>query len=272
MHSLRRFVYRTIPCWFRPQTVTLDFGRYAFRIARPWNSSAGLGLLLNGVADYEPETMRLFGQLVRKSSSLVDIGANIGVFTAVAKCVNPTIKVWAFEPEPKIYSLLAETIRANAWNHVTAEQMALSDSDGTADLFISGELEASLNPEFRPGAIKHTCPVRKLDTYCADHAISEIDLIKIDTESTEPQVFSGGLGILKKCRPDIICEVLAGRTERKLEALLQPLGYRYFHITGEGLVSREEISGDREYKNLNYFFTARKDFDPGHIRADSTVS
>jgi FkbM family methyltransferase len=261
-----------MPPWFRPQTVSLSFAGHSFKIARPWNSSAGLGLLLNGVADYEPETMRLFGQLVRKSSSLVDIGANIGAFTAVAKCVNPTIRVWAFEPEPKTYSLLTETIRANAWNDVWAEQMALSESDGTADLFVSGELEASLNPEFRPGAIKHPCPVRKLDTYCAEHGISEIDLIKIDTESTEPQVFMGAIEILKKCRPNIVCEVLAGRTEKKLEALLQPLGYRYFHITGEGLVPREEISGDREYKNLNYFFTTTKDFDSGQIRTDSAGS
>ncbi len=256
---VKNLIFRTMPGWLRPKTVVLRYGARSFKLARPWDSSVGVGLVLNGVANYEPETTRLFTQLVQRSQSLVDIGANIGTFTAVAKCVNPAIKVWAFEPESKLYSLLTDTICANAWNDVFAEQMALSDSDGTTDLFVWGESEASLNPGFRPGAVKHTCQTRRLDAYCAERAITSIDLIKIDTESTEPQVFSGSIAMLKKCRPDIICEVLAGRTEKKLEELLKPLGYRYFHVTGDGLVPTERISGDPEYKNLNYLFTVKED-------------
>jgi FkbM family methyltransferase len=257
---IKKLFFRNMPRWLRPKVVPLSFSGHSFKLARPWDSLVGQGLLLNGVDDYEPETMRFFSQLVQKSSSFVDIGANIGVFTAVAKCVSPAIRVYAFEPEPKSYSLLTDTVGLNVWKDVVVERMALSAFDGKTDLFVSGESEASLNPGFRPGAFKHTCQTRKLDTYCAERGISKIDLIKIDTESTEPLVFKGSIEILKRCKPNLICEVLAGRTERELEGLLKPLGYRYLHITGEGLVPREEISGDPEYRNLNYFFTARKDF------------
>jgi hypothetical protein len=81
-----------------------------------------------------------------------------------------------------------------------------------------------------------------------------VDLVKIDTEGTEPEVLASGREMLVRDRPWIICEVLHGLTEDRLHAVLDPLGYRAFHITRRGLVPRQRIVGDPRYVERNYLF------------------
>jgi hypothetical protein len=52
----------------------------------------------------------------------------------------------------------------------------------------------------------------------------------------------------------MICEVLKDRgSERALEEILRPLGYKFYLLTHDGAVARENIEGHPEF--LNYFFT-----------------
>ena len=93
-----------------------------------------------------------------------------------------------------------------------------------------------------------------VDTFARDHHLDGIDLMKIDTETTEPEVLRGALETLRRDHPSIVCEVLAGRgSEGGLEEILRPLGYRYYLLTPEGPVLRERIEGHPAW--LNYFFT-----------------
>jgi hypothetical protein len=67
-----------------------------------------------------------------------------------------------------------------------------------------------------------------LDEYAARQGIDRVDLVKIDTESTEPSVLRGMRAILEKSRPHLIIEVLPNwNTMPELEAILAPLGYRH---------------------------------------------
>ncbi len=78
--------------------------------------------------------------------------------------------------------------------------------------------------------------------------------MKIDTESTEPDVLRGAAKLLARDRPNIFCEVLKGRgAEGLLEEILEPLGYRFFLLTPEGAQERERIEGHPQW--LNYLFT-----------------
>ena len=47
-----------------------------------------------------------------------------------------------------------------------------------------------------------------LDEYCLNKKIKQIDLIKIDVEGAEMELFKGAQSILTSVRPLIICEVL----------------------------------------------------------------
>ena len=95
--------------------------------------------------------------------------------------------------------------------------------------------------------------VFKLDQFVQEKGIEKIDLMKIDTESTEPDVLRGAISILEKSHPNIVCEVLGRGSERDLQEILRPLGYRFYLLTPEGAIEREHIEGHPEF--LNYLFT-----------------
>ena len=94
----------------------------------------------------------------------------------------------------------------------------------------------------------------RLDTVMHAHGGSRVDLVKLDTEGTEPAVLAGARELLARDEPFIVCEVLHGLTEAGLHAALEPLGYRWFAITAAGLVERPRIAGDPAYRERNWLF------------------
>ena len=61
---------------------------------------------------------------------------------------------------------------------------------------------------------------------------------------------------LARDRPDVFCEVLAGRdTGPALEEMLGPIGYRYYLLTDAGPQERTTIAGDAHF--LNYLFSPK---------------
>jgi hypothetical protein len=68
-------------------------------------------------------------------------------------------------------------------------------------------------------------------------------LIKIDVEGFEDEVLKGAQALVRKHRPDIICEILPG-AEESTEAIgnmLEPLGYRWYCFENSGLEAREHL-------------------------------
>jgi hypothetical protein len=116
---------------------------------------------------------------------------------------------------------------------------------------------SSLSLEFMRSAVElrqMPVPVTTLDRFVREHGISRVDLVKVDTESTEPEVLRGMMETLRRDHPVIFCEVLPGRgSEKRLQEILQSLGYHNYLLTPNGPVCRESIEGHPEW--LNYLFT-----------------
>jgi len=107
-----------------------------------------------------------------------------------------------------------------------------------------------------------------LDVFIRNSGIEHVDLLKIDTESTEPQVLLGMLETLRRDRPSIICEVLRGRgAEDRLEDILGGLGYRYYLLTPTGPMRVPRVRGHEAW--LNYLFTLS---DPNDLRGHSVAA
>lgn len=210
---------------------------------------------------YEPETTSLFTELAREAEVILDIGAADGVYSVFAAAANPAARILAFEPGAGAAALCARNFELNqpVTRNVELRRIALGAEDGESVLYVAGETggTSSLNPAFRRERVEERVQVRAGDSLAAELGIARVDLIKIDTESTEPDVLRGFAGQLRSARPDIICEVLHGRTERALESLLRPLGYRFYWITDGGLVPRDSLDGDPSYRQPNYLFRAR---------------
>lgn len=227
-----------------------------------------------GWAGYEPETAPLFYLLATRSAVMVDVGAYVGFFTLLAAHANPAGRVYAFEPLPAAYARLLDHVARNGLANVVCEPAAVSREKGQADFFHAAAeatqdiasdghssipCSSSLSASFMSsasGVVSTRVAVTTLDGYLAGRQGQHVDLMKIDTETTEPDVLDGAAGLLKAKHPMIFCEVLPGpETGPRLQALLFPLGYRAYHLTPRGPEPRDRIEGHPTW--LNYLFAAR---------------
>lgn len=224
---------------------------------------SGTSNYLYWLDEYEPETTSLFTRLARSSQTILDIGAADGLYAILAAAENPRARILAFEPGRGAAAMCAKNIALNVplTSRVELRSIALGETDAETTLYVAGASggNSSLNPEFRSDRVEETVTVRRGDRMMEELGIQRVDLIKADTESTEPAVLRGLHATLVRDRPDVICEVLRGRTEVELEAILRPLGYRYLHITADGLRAHETIAGDGKYQLPNFLFTHKSD-------------
>ena len=257
--------------WLAPQRMVRRIpvaGRIAFQLPNSrrlvlqatGTDKIATRLYWDGIDGYEPDTFRVFVRLLVGSRVFLDIGANTGIFALYAAMNDPMRRVHAFEPLPEVAECLRRTAAINGLNNLWVESAAVGDHNGEATLYVPERADSSFptDASTRPGFRDHTrtivTPAVTLDSFVADRRLEGVDLIKIDTESTEPLVLTGGRELLRREKPLVICEVLHGRTEREIEAVLRGLSYRFYWMTDAGLVEKASIEGDRTYKYLNYLF------------------
>jgi FkbM family methyltransferase len=215
-----------------------------------------------GWAGYEPETVPLFFQLASRARVTFDVGAHVGFFTLLAGHANPNGRVFSFEPMAAVHERLRQNVALNGLDNVECIASAAGDTDGHAEFYhVFGGLpsSSSLSLEFMSacGGELHSTriPVITIDKLVREKRIGRVDLLKIDTENTEPQVLRGMLDTLARDRPSIVCEVLKGRgSEEALQDILSSFGYRYYLLTPNGPELRDRIEGHPAF--LNYLFVA----------------
>jgi len=212
-------------------------------------------LYWRGVKAFEPETIRIFLKLLKEAGNIVDIGANTGLYALIAAADNPTRNVYAFEPAPRIFSRLQRNIDANKFTNVFVYNSAATHYDGDITLYIpDGTIssEASTRKGFCAAREEVSVQAIRMDTFVSRNDISNIDLIKIDTEGTEDCVFEGMKELIQQQKPLIICEVLHGDIEGKIQRILDAFNYTYYWITNGGLVLKKDIVGDASNRERNY--------------------
>lgn len=145
----------------------------------------------------EPE-LRLVPFLADPARITIDVGANVGLYAHAAR--KHSLEVWAFEPVPRLQSVL----RNNLGSRVRVLAYALSDRDGKAMLRI---------PLFNNRAIYTRASLERLDEGDATQEIAiecrrldsfdlgPVGFIKIDVEGHELAVLRGGLQTVKTHRP-----------------------------------------------------------------------
>lgn len=213
-----------------------------------------------GWTGYDGECGPTFFRLAQRADVVLDVGAYVGFYTLLAGHANPEGRIHAFEPLPAIHERLTGNVALNKLSNVECHLAAVGETSGLADYFHGADLlptSSSLSFDFMKTAAdvqRSTVRVIRLDEFIESRQISRVDLMKVDTESTEPEVLRGMKTVLARDRPHIVCEVLPGRnTERAIEEVLQPLGYRYYLLTPEGPQPTDRIVGHPEW--LNYLLT-----------------
>jgi FkbM family methyltransferase len=133
--------------------------------------------------------------------TVVDLGANIGVYTLLAaSLVGEQGRVYAFEPDPDNYALLVKNVEANGYHNVVCRQQAVSDRSGEAPLF-KGEYGVSHSlstfAAVDPG-LSRTVATTSLDDFFRGQGWPPVDFIKMNIEGWECFVIRGMKGVLDR--------------------------------------------------------------------------
>ena len=178
---------------------------------------------------FEPETTPILWHLASRARTVLDIGAHIGVMSLLAAHANPSASVFAFEPFRPVYSRLCLNAGLNKLTNLECLNLAAGDVNGTLELYYIDDSDGllpsstSMRREFIERSLEYyRLPLSQLrhapvstvtvDSFVESRGIDRVDLVKIDTESTEPSVIRGMLSTLRRDRPSIIVEILPGRS------------------------------------------------------------
>ncbi|MEX2264186.1 MAG: FkbM family methyltransferase [Bryobacteraceae bacterium] len=197
---------------------------------------------------FEPKETEIIRVHLRSGMTFVDVGANVGYFTALAaSLVGPKGRVIAFEPSPYAFERLRRMIDINKLDHVRVVHAGLSDRAGRLKLYLgvgSRNHAPTMVPHDNATAVE--VPVRTLDSVMEEMGVDHIDLIKIDVEGHEPRVLEGAQKLLRDRRVQaVLCEfneywlVQGGSSPERLQAL----------IADGGLVEATQASSGRSLEN-----------------------
>lgn len=152
-------------------------------------------LVLNGTHSVHEE-IETAAPYLSRATVLVDIGANIGLYTLFARKLMPaSARIVAFEPHPRTVRKLRQNLDLNGADNVTAINAAVGARNETLSLFISSPTNAGRNTMLQtsddPGeAPAVEVPVRPLLDVLHEQGVDHIDVLKIDVEGFEAEALA----------------------------------------------------------------------------------
>jgi FkbM family methyltransferase len=199
---------------------------------------------------WEKTSLRLWHQLCADADSILDVGANTGVYALLAKTTNPRAKVFAFDPVERVFAKLVRNVELNGYD-ITCIKKAASNSDGKAVIYDTPSAHTysvTVNTDHRgkPDAFPVEIETTTLDTFVDEYGLSSIDLMKIDVETHEAEVLEGLSAHLKLFRPTLLIEILNAEVARGVEKAISEVDYLFFDIDEAGDVrqSAQLSAGD----------------------------
>jgi FkbM family methyltransferase len=201
---------------------------------------------------YEKVSINLWKELCKHSKVIMDVGANSGVYTLVAKAMNKDADVHAFEPIERVFNTLEKNIQINSF-HVSTVKKALSNGDGTAiiyDVNTPNQYAASLSRNvFGSDVHEEVIETIRLDSYIRQNQITGIDLIKIDVERHEPEVLTGMGSYLHTMKPAMLIEIVEEENAQRILSIIGDIGYLFFDINENSGCTLKPSLGKSSYNN-----------------------
>ena len=163
---------------------------------------------------YEKIELDVFERLTRSSQRVVDVGANVGLYTCLAATwLPPDGRVTAFEPVPANLQYLHQNVGQNTLSdRVVIEEMAVGDGPGVIDIYL---VEGSIGTHSASArnaldsTRSVTVAVVSLDQYLADRSGPRTDILKVDVEGYEGHVLRGARTLLRNDGPTLLVEFMA---------------------------------------------------------------
>jgi FkbM family methyltransferase len=194
--------------------------------------------------EYCPAEWKLLEQLVKPGMTVVELGANIGTHTVPMARLCAPGRLWAFEPQPRVFQVLCANLALNDIGNVLAYPDAGGEAEGFAvmpqiDYGVVGNFGGvGVLPEAARGVRVRITPLDSLP-------LPACHVLKIDVEGSEPAVLRGAARTIAKFRPLIYIENDRHDQQQEVISLIAGQGYRlHWHLPR--LFSADNFNGAAE--------------------------
>jgi len=225
--------------------------------------------LIRAHAEESIAEFKIIKELVRPGDFVLDVGANIGMFTKhLSLLVGDRGRVLSIEPMPWTFDVLRSNVGKLQLNNVDLTECAISDANGSVTMQVprSGSMGENF---YRASIVRNAADQslrqanmesRTLDSLLSER-MAEVSFIKCDVEGHELSCIKGAAGVIEAVHPAWFIEVSgdpdeSGSTARATIELLMSAGYGVYWLDGDTLVER--CTGDQ---STDYFFLTRN-----HVR------
>ncbi len=220
-----------------------------------------LKLLCSSLLEKDPE-LRVVRCLVKPGDSVIDIGANVGVYSKIlSELVGPEGHVYSIEPFPPTFEILCYNVRILRLDNVEPINVAISDSEAVVTMVLPYD-SSGAETHYRAFIVKDHADTRKEMTNVQATTIDSrflrtpgtISFIKCDVEGHELACIKGAAKFLAWSQPAWLIEVSGEPDDNDSAAhsvfkILCDQGYFAWWFDGSKL--RKRRPGD---KSTNYFF------------------
>lgn len=186
--------------------------------------------------------INLLLKFIQKNFYVIDAGAFLGSHSRAFSEACPSGRIFAFEPNPKIYEYLEVNAELSKEKNIQTFNFALGD--------LNESLFLSLSDKTNKGASCITSSnledsilidVKRLD----DCGIQKIDFIKADVEGFEYNLILGAQEIIKQNSPRIFLELNSINDSSKIMDWANSNNYLKFGVVSAAY-NRENINAERE--------------------------
>jgi FkbM family methyltransferase len=177
----------------------------------------------------------LVESLAHHADVFVDVGANQGIFSAIAsRTIRPRGTIIAIEPQPRLAECIEKTLQASDVQHWKVLTIAVSNQSGILDLVIPSENrgEAHLSAKTTSQGSIIPTELSLLDDLLSDVGCELSVVVKMDIEGVEHDALQGGRAFFQRCQPILIMELNPtamaryGHSNADVMQVLGELGYQ----------------------------------------------
>jgi FkbM family methyltransferase len=186
-----------------------------------------IGPCLGLYGEWSEGEMEACRAVLREGDTVVEAGANIGAHTlGLARAVGAKGRVIAFEPQPFIFSLLAENAALNGLSQIEPHQAGVAAQSGRLRM---GTLPdpASGPINFGGMALSEQGGGDAVETVSIDSlGLTALRLLKADIEGMEYEAIEGAAQTIARCRPVLYLENDRPERQAALIGRVKAMGYR----------------------------------------------
>jgi FkbM family methyltransferase len=210
----------------------------------------------------------VFSKLTKAKSTILDIGANTGVYSLLSASKSSEIEVFSFEPNSINMKRLEKNIALNEFTNITPIPMAVGSVNQVIKFTVpKNDIisdTSSAKESFSQSTYSNTIDWQNIevdqttiDDFCLTRRIRNVNLMKIDVEGYEIEVLKGAEQIIRSCKPIILLETFLPHSERKyIQDLIDSCDYYIYTLFKSGIVRIPSINDSNP--GLNYLLWERK--------------